>query len=1278
MRLAKWVNRTLLLPLLALVVLLLFLLFSQPGLRLSTWLAENLLEELTIEQSEGAWLTGVTLRGIRYQSEALDARFDTLSLRLQKRCLIQFRLCIPELKLSGSQIKISTATTEDNLPGEDALEVTQLTENLPDTQDTAATNSSLASARPVLPNNINPGIFFPIPLRVEQLILDNVTITLPEQQLSWQHFSIGVVAWGNRLQLTKGRWQHVALRLAAAAAADPAPLTAYAAPELPVFALPLSIYLDDFQLSHFTLLQGEISEQLEQLTLSAQLAPQQIRVLDATAVHALGRLQLAANVELRPGYPLSAQLDAMLTAGEFAGQRAQARLSGDLTKLQAELNASGQLNAQLSAELALLTDDLPLKLNLQSKQLQWPLTAPDYQLTDTDVQLEGTLSELQLALDTQFSGQGLPDTKLQLNGSWQHWQQQAELTTLRLQTLGGELNATGKLELAPAVSWQLALTLNNIQPGLTWSDYPGNLSGTFNSSGSLDNNGQLQLQLPVVQLSGQLRELPFNLAGSLKLAGNTQVETPTLANWQLHTTGLTLGHGENQLKLVGELNEQWQLDGTLDLPTLAASYPGLRGAVAGKIALRGPALTPDIAVTLNAERLAYQEGRLRQAQLHANISLAEPIQSQIMLTASQGRWQQQRLQQFALNLNGTELAHQLTLQLTADAFKADLALNGALAKREQWQGQFTEFALQTPVGLWQLQAPLALNADLKQQTLTLAEHCWQQLPATLCLVAESTLSADAASLQLALSDYQLAELNTLLPYQSTLQGDIAMQLSLDWQHGLAPTAEVRIQGNKGAFTQQLDVPVSLSWADLSLNSTLEQHQLRSQLDLNLGSQGKLHAQALLTELAAADKPLRAEIRLEQLTLDFLKPLLDEYSELTGTLSSQLSIGGTLATPAVQGDVRLDALKVKGKLAPTDIEQADLVINFIGEQARLSGNIATPEGIIALTGDANWQDLEQWRVALQIKGDELKLQIPQAVLFVKPDLQIQAQPGRSRISGIVHIPRANITVDSLPQNAVGLSADHILLNRRLEPVSAEQNPQFALETDIRVRLGQQVRLSAFGLKTRLNGELRVQQQQINPTVRGEVSLQDGTFRAYGQDLLIRQGKMTFSGPADQPFLNVEAIRNPANMEDDVIAGIRVTGPADEPVISIFSEPSKPQANALSYLIMGRDLDSESGSAANSVTTSLIGMSIASSGRLVGEIGEAFGVSDLSLDTEGAGDNSQVTVSGYLTRDLQLKYGIGIFQPIGQFTLRYRLMRSLFLEAVSGLDNAVDLLYKFEFD
>lgn len=98
----------------------------------------------------------------------------------------------------------------------------------------------------------------------------------------------------------------------------------------------------------------------------------------------------------------------------------------------------------------------------------------------------------------------------------------------------------------------------------------------------------------------------------------------------------------------------------------------------------------------------------------------------------------------------------------------------------------------------------------------------------------------------------------------------------------------------------------------------------------------------------------------------------------------------------------------------------------------------------------------------------------------------------------------------------------------------------------------------------------------------------------------------------------------------------------------------------------------------MTTTLIGLSLAQSGKVVGKIGEGLGVQDLQLDTAGSGDDSQVTVSGYILPGLQVKYGVGIFNSVGEFTVRYRLMRDLYLEAVSGVDSAIDLLYRFEFN
>lgn len=139
---------------------------------------------------------------------------------------------------------------------------------------------------------------------------------------------------------------------------------------------------------------------------------------------------------------------------------------------------------------------------------------------------------------------------------------------------------------------------------------------------------------------------------------------------------------------------------------------------------------------------------------------------------------------------------------------------------------------------------------------------------------------------------------------------------------------------------------------------------------------------------------------------------------------------------------------------------------------------------------------------------------------------------------------------------------------------------------------------------------------------------------------------------------------------------MTGLADEPKVEIFSDPAKSQQEALSYLLRGQGLGA-TGSDSDALTSALVGLGVAQSGQVVGKIGETFGVSNLALDTAGVGDSQQVQVSGYVLPGLQVKYGVGIFDSLATLTLRYRLMPKLYLEAVSGIDQALDVLYQFEF-
>ncbi len=258
----------------------------------------------------------------------------------------------------------------------------------------------------------------------------------------------------------------------------------------------------------------------------------------------------------------------------------------------------------------------------------------------------------------------------------------------------------------------------------------------------------------------------------------------------------------------------------------------------------------------------------------------------------------------------------------------------------------------------------------------------------------------------------------------------------------------------------------------------------------------------------------------------------------------------------------------------------------------------------------------------------------------------------------------------------MSKDQVILDADLQPVEGGTTVPFQVESNINITIGEDFRLSAFGLEGNLVGQLIVAQDDRGPQINGEINIENGSYSSFGQDLLIQEGKILMNGPVDQPYVAITAVRNPDNTRDDVTAGIKVSGPADEPEITIFSEPAMPQANALSYLLSGQDIGAESDG--NAMTTALIGLSLAKSGRVVGEIGEAFGVQELQVDTAGSGEESQVTVSGYVFPGLQVKYGVGIFDPVSELTVRYRLLSNLYVEVVSGVDSAVDVLYQFDWN
>ena len=110
----------------------------------------------------------------------------------------------------------------------------------------------------------------------------------------------------------------------------------------------------------------------------------------------------------------------------------------------------------------------------------------------------------------------------------------------------------------------------------------------------------------------------------------------------------------------------------------------------------------------------------------------------------------------------------------------------------------------------------------------------------------------------------------------------------------------------------------------------------------------------------------------------------------------------------------------------------------------------------------------------------------------------------------------------------------------------------------------------GLDTLLRGSLVLTAPGGSPNVVGVIRTEGGTFNAYAQRLTIERGSVSFTGPVNNPRLDILALRTQSatESESDLKVGVTVTGPALNPRIRLYSVPEMSETDKLSWLVLGR--------------------------------------------------------------------------------------------------------------
>ncbi|MHC8313944.1 translocation/assembly module TamB domain-containing protein [Pseudomonas sp. GT1P32] len=826
-----------------------------------------------------------------------------------------------------------------------------------------------------------------------------------------------------------------------------------------------------------------------------------------------------------------------------------------------------------------------------------------------------------------------------------------DLTKIYLQQIqleAGQGKAEGHLNLqfADGIAWDTALDLSAINPAYWVAELPGTLAGPLRSKGEMKNE-KLSLNADL-DLKGKLRGQPAILQAKADGSGE---------QWNLSALQIRLG--DNSITGKGSL--QQKLAGQIDikLSRLAQLWPQLRGQLNGRVDVAGTLKAPQGKLGLQGTQLAFEDNRLQSLNLDATLDSAQ--RAKIDFKGSGIQAGDTSLGTLTASGQGDIKNQKLTLDLQGPQLKLALGLDGNLDKGN-WRGRLASGDIQAGGQDWKLQNPAKLER-LADGKINFGAHCWMSGPASLC--GEDQRLMPEPKLRYHLKQFPIESLAQWLPKDFAWKGRLNADLQLDLPAS-GPNGQISLDASGGTLRiKEKDQWLDFPYQTLKLTSKLTPKRIDTDLNFVGGKLGELSVQAQINPLPK-NKPLTGAFRLNGLDLSVARPFVPMVEKLTGRLNGSGTISGGLLAPLVNGNLLLSDGEISGPELPMDLEALQLQALIAGETVQLNGGWKSGKsGQGSLTGSIAWG--QALVVDLALKGTQLPVTVePYAKLEVAPDLKISMKGDELAIAGKVLVPKGEITVRELPPSTVKISDDTVIIGAQTE----EGKPPLAMKMDIDVAVGEdKLSFAGFGLTANLQGHVHIGD---NMDTRGELWLNDGRYRAYGQRLTVRRARLLFAGPIDQPYLDIEAIRQ----TDDVIAGIRLSGSAEQPTTQIFSEPAMSQEQALSYLVLGRPL-STTGEDNNMLAQAALGLGLMGSSGVTGKLASDLGIQDFQLDTEGSGNTTSVVASGNISEKLSLRYGVGVFEPANTIALRYKLSKKVYLEAAGGVASSLDIFYKRDF-
>jgi translocation and assembly module TamB len=554
---------------------------------------------------------------------------------------------------------------------------------------------------------------------------------------------------------------------------------------------------------------------------------------------------------------------------------------------------------------------------------------------------------------------------------------------------------------------------------------------------------------------------------------------------------------------------------------------------------------------------------------------------------------------------------------------------------------------------------LDLQAELQARDLSRIGHGYRGALAAKGSIrgkmSQAQLLAEATGDNLALGQ---AQADRLLAGKTSLSADLALV------DGLIRVKDARLHNPQLSFdatgtakngAQQLELKAKLAdlallqpemHGPLTLSGTAAESAEGNRLDVALKGPGGISGTVqgnVAPGYGSADLAIRGSAQAA-LANAFITP-----RAIHGPITYDLRLKGPLQLASLAGHVTLGDARIVDPALAFAIEGLRLRADLAAGQVRLASEARlSTEGGFSLNGTIGLQSPFNANLSAEVRRALLR---DPALYEIRVNSQLTLKgplTGGAMIAGRIDLGETELRIPSTGFGAIGAIPDlrhfnepvNVRVTRKRAGIelgeaaakSGSAGPAVAYGLDLRINAPNRIFVRGRGLDAELGGSLRLTGTTAHVIPSGAFGLTRGRLDILGKRLELSEATMRMEGDFI-PDLAIAA----TSESDDIVASVRIDGPANDPDVSFTSDPELPQEEVLSRLLFNKGIENISALQAAQLANAVMNLAGGGAAAMVDKLRAGFGLDNLDVRMEGD-SGASVAAGKYLSKNLYSEVGV----------------------------------------